>query len=147
LETGRSQVSLSLSLSLSLSMLGGAEAGGLPLEPLNQPFFFRWVFSRWGLVNYLPRLASNPNPPDLCLLSSWDYWHEPLAPGSTFIFIYLLFIFEVYATQVGHHLAIFLAQHQGKHQKFSNLPEDRTSSHAQKLGCLRVSREVTRREN
>jgi hypothetical protein len=23
-------------------------------------------------VNYLPRLALNCNPPDLCLLSSWD---------------------------------------------------------------------------
>jgi hypothetical protein len=26
--------------------------------------------STWGLTNYLPRLASNCNPPDLCLLSS-----------------------------------------------------------------------------
>jgi hypothetical protein len=34
-----------------------------------QPFLW-WVFSRWGLENYLPRLASNLNPPDLCLLSS-----------------------------------------------------------------------------
>jgi hypothetical protein len=28
-------------------------------------------------MNYLPRLASNLNPPDLCLLSSWDYRREP----------------------------------------------------------------------
>jgi hypothetical protein len=33
-------------------------------------------------VNYLPRLALNHNPPDLCLLSSWDYRHEPLVPSS-----------------------------------------------------------------
>jgi hypothetical protein len=25
----------------------------------------------------LPGLASNHDPPDLCLLSSWDYRHEP----------------------------------------------------------------------
>jgi hypothetical protein len=28
------------------------------------------VFFEKGLTNYLPRLASNRNPPDLCLLSS-----------------------------------------------------------------------------
>jgi hypothetical protein len=27
-------------------------------------------FQRWGLVSYLPRLAWNSGPPDLCLLSS-----------------------------------------------------------------------------
>jgi hypothetical protein len=32
--------------------------------------FLCWVFLRYSLKNYLPRLASNPNPPDLCLLSS-----------------------------------------------------------------------------
>jgi hypothetical protein len=31
------------------------------------------AFSRQGLMNYLPGLASNLNPPDLCLPSSWDY--------------------------------------------------------------------------
>jgi hypothetical protein len=29
-----------------------------------------WVFLRWGLENYLPGLALNCDPPDLCLLSS-----------------------------------------------------------------------------
>jgi hypothetical protein len=32
--------------------------------------------------NCLPRLGSNQNPPDLCLLSSWDYRCEQLVPGS-----------------------------------------------------------------
>jgi hypothetical protein len=32
-------------------------------------------------VNYLPRLASNIDPPDFYLLSSWDYKCEPLVPG------------------------------------------------------------------
>jgi hypothetical protein len=30
----------------------------------------------WGLVNFLSGLASNCNPLDLCLWSSWDYRHE-----------------------------------------------------------------------
>jgi hypothetical protein len=32
-------------------------------------------------MNYLPRLALNLDPSDLCLLSSWDYSIEPPAPG------------------------------------------------------------------
>jgi hypothetical protein len=31
-------------------------------------------------------LASNLNPPDFSLPSSWDYKHEPLVPGLSFIF-------------------------------------------------------------
>jgi hypothetical protein len=34
-------------------------------------------------MNYLSGLALNRDPPDLCLLSSWDYRREPLAPGYT----------------------------------------------------------------
>jgi hypothetical protein len=32
---------------------------------------FFWL--RWGLANFLPRLAWNHSPPELCLLSIWDY--------------------------------------------------------------------------
>jgi hypothetical protein len=38
-------------------------------------------------VNCLPRLASNYNPPDLCLLSSKDYKREPLALSSNLLFL------------------------------------------------------------
>jgi hypothetical protein len=31
-------------------------------------------------MNYLPKVALNHDPPDLCLLSSWDYRREPLVP-------------------------------------------------------------------
>jgi hypothetical protein len=43
--------------------------------------FLSWVFLRQGLVNYLPRLALNCDPPDLCLLSRYDYRYEPPAPS------------------------------------------------------------------
>jgi hypothetical protein len=42
---------------------------GLHFESIRQPFFVK-RFSRQGLMNYMPRLALNCNPPDLCLLSS-----------------------------------------------------------------------------
>jgi hypothetical protein len=31
--------------------------------------------------NFLPELAFNLNPPNLCLLCSWDYSCEPLCPA------------------------------------------------------------------
>jgi hypothetical protein len=36
----------------------------------------------WDLKNYLPKLASNCNPPNLCLPSNWDYGQDPLCPAS-----------------------------------------------------------------
>jgi hypothetical protein len=47
----------------------GLELRGLHLEPLTSPIFVKG-FSREGLANYLPRLALDRYPPDLCLLSS-----------------------------------------------------------------------------
>jgi hypothetical protein len=38
-------------------------------------------------MNYLPGLALNPNPPDLCFLRSWDYRREPQAQLSPLGFI------------------------------------------------------------
>jgi hypothetical protein len=32
-------------------------------------------------MNYLSRLVLNHDPPDLCLLSNYNYRHEPQAPG------------------------------------------------------------------
>jgi hypothetical protein len=60
-----------------------------------------------GSLNYLPGLASNCDPPDLCLLSSWDYRHEPLAPSSSSLFLneyinfkYSVFIFDMVNTDI-----------------------------------------------
>jgi hypothetical protein len=48
------------------------KASILLLEPHLQSVLL-WLFRRWGLSNYLPRLALNCNPPDLSLPNSWDY--------------------------------------------------------------------------
>jgi hypothetical protein len=40
------------------------------------PVIGYWL--RLGLQNCLPGLASNCDPPDLSLLSSWDYGYELL---------------------------------------------------------------------
>jgi hypothetical protein len=47
----------------------GLELRGFTLSHSTSPIFVKG-FSRSVLANYLPRLASNHNPPDLCLLSS-----------------------------------------------------------------------------
>jgi hypothetical protein len=44
-------------------------------------FVCLFVFEIGSFRTILLRLASNFDLPDLCLLSSWDYRHEPLAPG------------------------------------------------------------------
>jgi hypothetical protein len=36
---------------------------------------------RWGLMKFLTGLALNHDPPTLHLPSSYNYGHEPLAPG------------------------------------------------------------------
>jgi hypothetical protein len=51
------------------------------LSHSTSPFLWRVFWDRVSR-NYFPSLASNFDPPFLCLLSSWDYRHEPLAPGN-----------------------------------------------------------------
>jgi hypothetical protein len=41
-------------------------------------------------MNYLPTLALNLDPLDLCLLSSWDYRREPPVPSHLFLFIMVI---------------------------------------------------------
>jgi hypothetical protein len=43
-----------------------AKAGTQPLEPHLQSILL-WLLWRWSLKNYLPKLASNPDPPDFSL--------------------------------------------------------------------------------
>jgi hypothetical protein len=62
------------------SGLCACKAGALLLEPQPQTILV-WLFWRWGLVIYLPGLASSCNPPSLSLLSSEEYRHEPLVPS------------------------------------------------------------------
>jgi hypothetical protein len=49
------------------------------------PFFVLCIFET-GSLELFPRLALNRDPPDLCLLSTWDYRCEPphLACKSSF---------------------------------------------------------------
>jgi hypothetical protein len=49
--------------------------------------FVSCFFLREDLTNYLPRLALNHDPPDLCLLSSWDDRRAPLAPSRPRLFL------------------------------------------------------------
>jgi hypothetical protein len=49
-------------------------------DRLVPPYPAYWL--RWGgLCYYLPRLVLNLDPPDLCLLRSWDYRCEPSCPA------------------------------------------------------------------
>jgi hypothetical protein len=43
--------------------------------------FFVLGFFKIGAHELFAGLALNHDPPDLCLLSSWDYRHKPLVPG------------------------------------------------------------------
>jgi hypothetical protein len=42
------------------------------LRSTSSPFYFDY-FGDGGLMNYLPGLALNHHPPDLSLISTWDY--------------------------------------------------------------------------
>jgi hypothetical protein len=51
-----------------------------PTLELPQPFSCDGFFEI-GSRELFPRLTLNHDPPDLCLLSGWDYRREPLAPA------------------------------------------------------------------
>jgi hypothetical protein len=59
-----------------------------------RPLFFNDGIFFWDRVlqSIGPRLASNLNPPDLCLLSSYDYRREPLIPGHRIYFVCFFFL-------------------------------------------------------
>jgi hypothetical protein len=46
-------------------------------------------------MNYLPGLALNHHPPDLCPLSIWDYRREPLTLAWFFFIIIFLVVLGV----------------------------------------------------
>jgi hypothetical protein len=58
----------------------GLELRAYTLSHSTSPFCVRYFLNRVSQT-YLPRLTSNCNPPDLYLLSSLDYRHEPPVPG------------------------------------------------------------------
>jgi hypothetical protein len=60
-------------LSLSLAALGFELRASHLLCRCSASPVLCCVFSKQSLMNYLPELAFNLDPPDLCLLSSWDY--------------------------------------------------------------------------
>jgi hypothetical protein len=62
----------------------------LLLEPHLQSIFGWSYFGDGGLINYLPRLALNLDPPDLSLPRSWDYRRNPLGPDLQCILIRLI---------------------------------------------------------
>jgi hypothetical protein len=63
------------------------EAGTLPLEPHLQSIFI-WLFQRWGLLNYLPGLATNLNPRSSQPQLPKDYRCEPPAPDTDKIYFW-----------------------------------------------------------
>jgi hypothetical protein len=61
-----------------MASLGGKRStGSHACSPFCSGYFWRL-----GLQNYLPGLASNLDPPHLCLPISWDYRCEPPHPAS-----------------------------------------------------------------
>jgi hypothetical protein len=58
----------------------GLELRSFTLSHPTSPIFVMGIF-KIGYMSYLPKLALNHNPPDLCLLSSWDYRRDPPVPG------------------------------------------------------------------
>jgi hypothetical protein len=72
-----------------------------------------WLFCRWGLTNSLPGLASNLDPPDLSLPSSWDDIRDPPAPGLSFLFCFSLVPeFELRASHLLAHALPLEPRHQ-----------------------------------
>jgi hypothetical protein len=65
----------------------------------NYGLLVRWDYScltsfpawwlRKSLINFLPGLDSNHDPPDLLLLTSWDYRHETLPLAFPLLFLKL----------------------------------------------------------
>jgi hypothetical protein len=58
----------------------GTANSGLHLESLHQPFFVMGFFEI-GSMTICPGLASNLDPPNLCLPRSSNYRCEPPVPG------------------------------------------------------------------
>jgi hypothetical protein len=71
------------------SQLCACKAGALLLEPQLQ-LILLWLFWRWGLVNYFPKLASNCESPYFSLPSSYDYRCELLALGFNLMLMHIV---------------------------------------------------------
>jgi hypothetical protein len=56
------------------------------LSHISSPFLLGLVLEM-GSHESLPRLPWNYNPPDLSLLSSWDYRCETTVPGSVLFYL------------------------------------------------------------